>query len=79
MDRVHQRRMVVAMKHGTRAGYNRGCRCKSCTKASNDYHRVYQVARYRAFAVLAQRYPAEYRELLQVKLKERRREENERD
>ena len=31
------------MDHGTRARYNRGCRCKPCTAANADY-----IQRYRA-------------------------------
>ena len=36
--------------HGTRASYNRGCRCDECRKAMNAYMREYQARRRRKAA-----------------------------
>lgn len=33
------------MKHGTRGGYTRGCRCDLCRSANTDYMRIYHRAR----------------------------------
>ena len=33
--------VVLDVTHGTRASYNRGCRCLECTKANRDGHRRY--------------------------------------
>jgi hypothetical protein len=32
-------------KHGTRQGYQQGCRCAECRRANTDYTRRYRVAR----------------------------------
>ena len=33
--------MIADIKHGTRSGYQRGCRCAGCTEAQREYGSAY--------------------------------------